>query len=173
MRRALWTNIEFHCPRRHGAVNNFVTRRNWKQTIAKEWDTHPRLRSVHLELTYSQCTFPRLQHLLFFHANEPIIRFEMDACFAILSPVSIQSPNKAAFVSRSRPVTRANYVSKESSLSLFLSLSTDRPPRLPCSPVPLVRQTTSSVWRAAPSDVVETDVRSPPRSCSPDQASRA
>lgn len=30
-------------------------------------------------------------------------------------------------------------------LSLSLSLSTDRPPRLACSPVPLVRQTTSSV----------------------------
>lgn len=53
-----------------------------------------RLRSVHLELTYSQCTFPRLQHLLFFDANEPIIRLEMDAYFAILplfNPVPEQS----------------------------------------------------------------------------------
>lgn len=98
-----------------------------------------RLRSLHLELTYSQCTFPRLQHLLFFDANEPIIRPEMDAYFAILplfNPVSEQSHVCNRDVGQSRvPITRhvskrrlqarrvgGRFVRKALSLSLFLSI---------------------------------------------------
>lgn len=72
------------------------------------------MRSVHLELTYSQCTFPRLQHLLFFDANEPIIRLEMDAYFAFLplfDPVPEQSHVCNHDLGQSRvPITR--HVSK-------------------------------------------------------------
>lgn len=98
-----------------------------------------RLRSVHLELTYSQCTFPRLQHLLFFDANEPIIRPEMDAYFAILplfNPVSEQSHVCNRDLGQSRvPITRhvskrrlqarrvgGRFVRKALSLSLSLYL---------------------------------------------------
>lgn len=93
--------MKFHCP--------WTQFRNWKQTIAKRL-----LRSVHLELTYSQCTFPRLQHLLFFDANEPIIRLEMDAYFAFLplfDPVPEQSHVCNHDLGQSRvPITR--HVSK-------------------------------------------------------------
>ena len=121
--------MKFHCP--------WTQFRNWKQTIAKRL-----LRSVHLELTYSQCTFPRLQHLLFFDANEPIIRLEMDAYFAFLplfDPVPEQSHVCNHDLGQSRvPITRhvskrrlqprrvgGRFVRKPLSLSLSVCVSKD------------------------------------------------
>lgn len=97
-----------HCSRKYSVSRckldkilrscNFATKHHWIQTIAKEEDTivsrHGSCNRFTLnqyELTYSRCTistYERLQHLLFFDANEAI-RFETDARVSRFSAVLI------------------------------------------------------------------------------------